>query len=365
MQPVRLGDFKATQEQLAVVGDVITNGMITEGKYTKLFEQEWAKYIGVKHCIACTNGTVGLMLVMKAAQMLYGKKLKFAVPATTFPATLNAVLLTDNRSYLCDVGDDLLININEEDIKKRKIDGVVPVHLMGYPADMDKMLRLKEKYGLFVIEDCCEATGSSYRGRKVGSLGDAGVFSFFMSHCLGIGELGCITTNNDKLAEVIRSIKNHGRVGSNLQFNHKYIGYNFKTTEFMTGMAWCEIKNADEYVRRRQKNVSYLNAKIKNKNLFLPMMSTECSYLGYPLKASSKEYRAKIIKVLTESGIESREMFPCLARQEAYNLGLSSVELRDQLPISKMVDELYFYLPCHHLLTEEQLDQMVDVINSL
>ncbi|MDO8623121.1 MAG: DegT/DnrJ/EryC1/StrS family aminotransferase [archaeon] len=363
---IRLGEFRTTDEMKSIVNEVIDSGRITEsvGKYTKLYEKDFAKYIGVKHCIVCVNGTAALMLVLKAVQIINGKILRFAVPATTFPATLNSVLLTDNDAYMTDVFENMQINIDEKTIIENKIDGILPVHLLGYPSDMENIIKLKEKFGLFVLEDCCEALGSSFNGKKVGSFGNAGVFSQFMSHPCGIGEFGCVTTDSDELARVIRSIKNHGRTGSNLEFLHDYLGYNFKVTEFMSGLAWSSLKDVDEVIRKRQDNVFYMNDRIRNKNIKTMPSSRECSYLGFPLIASSKEYRDFLVKKLTESGVETRKMFPCLANQKAYQLNLSVNEVRKKLPVSQMIEDRYFYLPCHQYLTLYELDYMIGVINS-
>jgi len=354
---IRLGDFKLLDEHRKIVNEVLECGQFTEGKYTKLFEEKWAKYIGVKHCIACTNGTAALMLAITAFEFMKQKTLTYAVPATTFPATLNSVLLTGNKSVLVDVKDDLLIDVDK--IKCEKIDGIIPVHLFGYPCDMDKIMKLKKKYNLFILEDCCEATGSTYKGKKVGSIGDAGAFSFFMSHPLGIGELGCVTTNNDKLAKIMRSIKNHGRVGSNLEFKHDFIGYNFKTTEFMTALACVGIEHIEEVIDSRRDVVKKYTDCINNKNLSLGAYSSDCSYLGFPIIAKSKKYKKIILEKLKENGIETREMFPCLKNQVAYkNM------FQKEYPVSNHLEQCGFYIPCHQYMNEEDINFVIDVINN-
>ena len=143
---IRLGDFKVDDEKRKLILDVLNSGRMTENKYTKLFEEDFAKFIGVKYCISCTNGTAGLMLVLKSLQIIKKRPLNFMVPATTFPATLNSVLLTGNKAVLCDVGTDLLIDVNEEIIVKKKIDGIIPVHLLGYTCNMLKLRELKKKF---------------------------------------------------------------------------------------------------------------------------------------------------------------------------------------------------------------------------
>ena len=360
---IRLGDFKSTPDHKKAILDVLESGRITEGPYTKLFEDMWANYVGVKHAIACANGTLGLMLVLQALKILYDKNLKFAVPATTFPATLNAVLLTGHQSVLADVGTDMLINLDEEKIKEQKIDGIIPVHLLGYPCDMDRIMELKEKYGLFILEDACEATGTTYKNKMVGSIGDAGVFSFYLGHNMGIGEGSVITTNNDKLAEVIRSIKNHGRVGSNLEFNHQYVGTNAKTTEFMMAIACVEMKRLSMTLTRRRLVAEMYYNSITNPRLFKGEYSDDCTYLGYPFVADTAEYKTEICRKLNENGIETRGMFPCLARQKAFNLMIPEEEISERLPNSLLLEQRGFYIPCHQYLKPTEIEKIISVLN--
>lgn len=360
---IRLGDFKSTSEHRKVVLDVLESGRITEGPYTKQFEELWANYIGVKHAIACANGTLGLMLVLQALKILYDKNLKFAVPATTFPATLNAVLLTGHQSVLTDVGTDMLIQLDEEKIKEQKIDGIIPVHLLGYPCDMDKIMELKEKYGLFILEDACESSGTTYKGRMVGSIGDAGVFSFYLGHNMGIGEGSVITTNNDKLAEVIRSIKNHGRVGSSLEFNHQYVGTNAKTTEFMMAIACVEMKRIATTLTKRRLVAEMYYDSVTNPRLFKGEYSDDCTYLGYPFVAETQEYKQEICQKLNENGIETRGMFPCLARQPAYNMRTTREEIMAKTPNSLILEERGFYIPCHQYLKPQDIEKVITILN--
>ncbi|MDP2672018.1 MAG: DegT/DnrJ/EryC1/StrS family aminotransferase [Candidatus Daviesbacteria bacterium] len=361
---INLGELKVSDQQREIINNILDSGRITEGPYSRQFEEEFAKYTGVKHCIVCTNGTAGLMLVLQVLRNLADKPMTFLVPALTFPATLNAVILTGHNAVLCDVGEDLQIDVDEKTIVEKNIDGIIPVHLMGYPCNMDRILELKERYGLFVIEDACESFGSSFNGKKVGSFGNCGVFSGYASHTVGVGEFGCITTDNDELATMIHSLKNHGRVGSSLKFEHKYVGYNSKTTEFMSGMALSELRRITEIISRRQSVAKRYVDNIKNVNLFPFPFSPDCSYLGFPIKAITKDYRDKVINKLTNEGIETREMFPCLANQEAYHLMFDQGVLNLKLPVSQDSERRCFYIPCHQYLTDKQVDNIIAVINN-
>ena len=178
---IRIGDFKPEQKHIDAVMKVIKSGRVTEGPKVKELEKVMAEYLDVKNAILVTNGTVALQLV---ASYLKHKNnyvnINTIIPSLTFPATLNAFIINGFPIGLIDVKEDLQIdidNITEE--MKPHIDIVVPVHLMGYPADMDKIMADAKKYNWTVVEDACEAFGAEYNGKKVGTIGDFGCFSFY------------------------------------------------------------------------------------------------------------------------------------------------------------------------------------------
>lgn len=358
---IRLGDFKPSDEQREMVVDILNSGRITEGKFVDLFEREVEKYIGVKHAIAVTNGTVSLQLIAHYLNYKYGNKLKIAVPATTFPATINAFLnagFTDIE--LVEVGKDLNIDITTIPEEKRwEIDVIVPVALLGYPPNMELITKYAELYDWIVIEDFAEAFGSTYNGKKIGSIGDFGSSSFYMSHVIQAGELGVVTTNDDEAAKIMRSMKNHGRVGNSLLFLHDYVGSNYKTTEFCAALAYSNLKHADEIIRKRQENTKKIHDGIRNPRLLPFPFTTESSYLGYPIYAGSKAYRDELCKRMYENGVETRGMFPCLANQKAYK----GKFLKKLYPKSIDFEESSFYVGVHQYLTDEEVQKIIEVLN--
>jgi dTDP-4-amino-4,6-dideoxygalactose transaminase len=353
---IRLGDFRVTETQRAMLNDILDSGKLTEGPYVKKLEQAMSKYLGVKHAICVTNGTAGLELV---SLIIPDDKL-VCVPALTFPATMNAFVLTAKSVTMCDVGDDLQIDIDNLDESFKKTIGVmVPVHLMGYTANMEKIMKEAKKYGWFVVEDTCEAFGAFLKKKKAGTFGDVGVYSFFMSHNIGCGELGLVVTNDDKLAEKMRSVKNHGRTGSNLEFNHSYVGGNYKTTEFMAALCYSQLVDADMIIKTRLDAARYMKNNIKNKNLTPFDTPDGFSPLGYPIKCVSKDYRDSICKKLNLKGIETRKMFPCLANQPAYAPDFTTETFKK----ANELESVCFYLPCHQFLTENDLNRIIKILN--
>jgi len=358
---IKLGEFKATKRQKRIVNDIMNSGYITEGKYVKLVEQEIKQFLKCKDAIAVTNGTVALQLVAERIRNKYGSKLTVCVPALTFPATINAFKHLGFKVVLCDIRPDTLcIDIDTLSRKqKKKIDIMVPVHLMGYTADMDNIMEQSKKYNWIVIEDFAEAFGSIYKGKKVGTIGHFGCSSFYMSHIIQGGELGVVTTNNKVDAAIMRKIKNHGRSGDPLVFNHIYVGSNYKTTEFCAGICYAQMKYADKVIKKRQDNAKYMRNNIKNPHMIPFPVNKNNSLLGYTFQCLSKFYRNYICEELNDNGIETRYMFPCLANQKSYKDEYNT----DDYPIANHVERTHFYLGCHQHMTKSDLKKIVSVLN--
>lgn len=357
---IRIGDFVPEQRHIDAVVEVMKSGRLTEGPKVKALERFMEDYLGVKHAILVTNGTVALQLVSLYIQ--HKKKLdtlKVTVPALTFPATINAFLVGNHNVSLCDVNNDLQINIDDMTTKQKEYtDVIVPVHLMGYTADMDSIMEQAKRYNWTVVEDACESFGADYKGRKAGTIGHFGCFSFYVSHNIIAGEMGMVVTNDDEAAEVLRSMKNHGRAGSNLLFLHKYVGSNYKTTEFNASIALENMKTADEILSTRLENARFFFENVKNEKLTLYPITEGFSPLGYPIGCPSEEYKDYMCKKLNDNDIETRGIFPCLSNQEAYEYYFTS-----DYPVAEKLEKTVFYVGVHQYLSEEDKQKIVEVLS--
>lgn len=369
---VPLGNIVVSKEATRLVNEVLKSSNITEGYYTNLFEKEFAKKIKTKYCVSVTSGTAGLMVALQSLFYLRDSIGSVVVPALTFPATLNSTILTGYDAILSDVSYDMLMsgdNLNQaisnhniglkSDYLTNNFVGTIPVHLFGYAADMYSINKVAKKNNMFVLEDCCEAVGSKYKGKYVGAMGDLGVFSFYASHPLGIGEYGCIVTNNKKLYRLLKTIKNHGRVGSNLAFNHKYIGFNFKVTELMSAIAYTKVQEMDLIIKKRQEIVKTIIKNVNNQSLILGKYDKNCSYLGFPIGAYKNiNY---VTRKLNSLGIETRKCFPCLKNISAYKDMFSSFNYDN----AEYFARNYFYIGCYETLTQEQINFIIKALNSV
>jgi len=358
---IHIGDFEITQKQRTYINEILDSGKITEGPFVERLESMFKDYLGVKHAILVTNGTVALQLVSTFLTHRERRTLNIIVPAMTFPATMNAFVSTGHAVALCDIGEDLQIDINNiPEEQKENIDIIVPVHLMGYTTDMDTIMKEADKYGWYVVEDTAEAFGArTTSGKLAGTIGDFGTFSFYVGHNIPGGELGLVTTNDDEAAEIMRSMKNHGRVGENLKFLHSYIGSNYKVTEFPAAICYENMERVDEILKVRNDNAKYLQENIKNEKLTPFPVDDKFSPLGYPIKCESEEYKEYITKKLNDNGVETRNIFPNLANQEVFRDFFSPFDY----PVANKMEKIVFYVGCHQYMSREDLDKIVQVLN--
>lgn len=401
---VSVGDFRIDDDEKRAILEVIEGGRISEWKKVKEFERLFAQYIGTKYCVAVNSGTSALLVGLLA--LLYDnryprvkKGAKIITSPVTYIATINAIVLAGFEPVFVDI-DKRTFKLNAdqiEDILKNddsgKYAGILPVHLMGYPNDMNELNAIADKYGLFVFEDSAQAHGTMYKGKKTGSLGLLAVFSFYVAHNIQAGEMGCVTTNDEKLYKLMIQLKANGRLcdcpvctrnngicpgvkkynyddGQDYdpRFTHEYISYNFKTMEFPAALGVSQVNKADEIFRKRQENVKYLNEKLKNlENLFyLPLYNENVSYLAYPIiiREESNIKRKWLRQGLVEAGIENRPLFGCIPNQQPAFSYLKEI-YKDKLHIADFVGKNAFYIGCHQYLIKEDLDYIVRVFGSL
>jgi perosamine synthetase len=329
---IRVGDFRIGPEERLAINEVLDSGRMSEGPKVAEFEKEWAKYIGTKYCVAVNSGTSALMAALYTLKQLYGCKGSVLTHPITFVATHNAI-------KACGF----------EPVFKGETEVSVPVHLMGFPQF------LPAKY---VIEDACQAHGSIYKGKRLGSIGLMGCFSFYIAHNIQAGEMGAITTNSLECYKTLKKIKAHGRVCDckvckraegkcprplepDPRFTYDMFGLNFKTMEFQAALALVQIKKADAIMVKRAENVKYLNEGLRHlhKWFVLPKYDKNISYLAYPMIITNPKIdRGELRRTLEASGIETRPLF-----NHPYGL----------------------YLGIHQYLTREDLDHVIGVFNSL
>lgn len=287
---------------------VIKSGNLVQGKFVDLFEKGISKYLDVKHSILVSSGTAALHLSLLALNIKRGDEV--IVPAFTFPATANMVEIVGAKTVLVDINlSDFCIDANkiEEKITK-KTRAIMVVHEFGQPAEIEKIIKIAKKYGLEIIEDAACALGAEYKKNKVGTFGKLGCFSLHPRKIISSGEGGIVTTNDDLLANKIRSLRNHGIRYENNKADFIYVGLNYRLTDFQAALCINQFKNLDKMVNIRKRTVDLYNDGLQNnKYIVLPLFFADrkSSWQTYHIIIDDKFDRDKVISRLKKNGIET------------------------------------------------------------
>src|SRR5947209_2365651 len=238
------------EEILAALDRVCQNASFILGEEVEKFERSFAEFCGVKHCVALNSGTSALHLALVAAGIGPGDEV--ITTSNTFIATVEAIHYTGAKTVFADI-DPATANIDPLEIEKaitKQTRAIIPVHLYGRPADMDAISEIAARHNLLVIEDACQAHGAKYNGKRVGGFGHAAAFSFYPPKNLGAyGEGGALTTNDEEVAKLARSLRTHGE---STRYFHKYIGYNYRMERIQAAVLNVKIKHLDEWTEKQQ-----------------------------------------------------------------------------------------------------------------
>lgn len=306
-------------ELVAAIQGVLKSGQFIMGPNVKAFEQEVAAYLGVKHAIGVNSGTDALVIALRALGIGPGDEV-ITTPFTFF-ATAEAISQVGATPVFVDI-DPKTFNINPELIEPAitpRTKAILPVHLYGQAADMDPIMALAEKYNLKVIEDTAQAFGGEYKGRKLGTIGDAGCFSFFPSKNLGaFGDGGLIATNDDEIAEVARMLRIHG---AKKKYYNEMVGYNSRLDEIQAAILRVKLPHIDEWNEARRQVAQRYNELLKD----VPGIVTPCEapyarhvYHQYTTRVTVGD-RNKVKQFLTEHGIGTMVYYPVpLHKQPIY-----------------------------------------------
>jgi len=248
---IKLSKPYIPEETYEKVIDVLKSGLLVQGKYVEQFENELKKYLGIEHVVLVSSGTAALHLALISLGIKEGDEV--IVPAFTYPATANVVELVGAKPVLVDITlDDFCINVELiEGAITPKTKAIMPVHEFGQSADIDGIMKLAEKHGLFVVEDAACALGTEFNNKKCGTFGHIGCFSLHPRKAITTGEGGVIVTNNLNIAEKLKAYRNHG-----IQYNEKgmdftYAGFNYRLTEIQAVIGIEQLKILDELIEKR------------------------------------------------------------------------------------------------------------------
>lgn len=337
---------------------VFARSWYIDGVEDKLFEESFSEYCGTKYCVGVGNGLDALMLSLKALDI--GKGDEVIVPSNTYIATALAVTYVGATPVFVEP-DIRTFNINpaliEESITKRT-KAIIPVHLYGQPCDMDPIMKIAEKYHLKVVEDCAQAHGALYKGKRIGSFGNSAGFSFYPGKNLGaLGDAGAVVTNDEKLAEKVRALGNYG---SDYKYHHIYKGNNSRLDEIQAAFLSVKLPHLERMNNERRRLSKIYLEKIKNVKVILPYVISDCVPVWHIFGIRCAE-RDALEKHLNERGIGTNKHYPIsIHMQECYkDMNMPS----GFLPVAEEISRTELSLPMYYGMTDEEIQYVVDAIN--
>ena len=362
--------LKIKDEVKKELDEVIDNTAFVLGQKVKNFEQNFATFCNKKYAVALNSGTSSLHLALIAKGVKQGDEV-ITVP-NTFIATAEAISYTGAKPIFVDI-DPKTYNINPNKIKKRiteKTKVILPVHLYGQSADISPIIEIAEKHNLEIIEDCCQAHGAEYKGKKIGSLGDLACFSFYSNKIITTGEGGIVVTNNEKFAEKARLLRNHAFTKP--RFLHHELGFNYRMTNIQAAIGLAQTENADKLLNARIKNANIYNKLLKDvPGIILPPKKDWAKNVywmyGIIIKDDFGINATTLREELKKAEIDTRSFFIGMHNQPMFQNTKrhNNPDISGDFANSEYLEKRGLYLPSSSSLTESQINQVVNAIISI
>lgn len=350
--------FIGEAEKQAVMA-VLDSGMLAQGPRTAAFEERFAAVCGVKHAVAVSSGTTALHIALLANGIGPGDEV--ITTPFTFIASVNSIIYTGARPVFVDI-DPETFNINPDLLAAAitpRTKAIMPVHLYGYPCDMDTIMAIADQYGLAIIEDAAQSIGAAYKGKITGSFG-TGCFSLYATKNVMSAEGGMITTNDDDIAQRCRMIRNHGM---QRRYYHDMLGYNFRMTDLHAAIGLAQLDRLDDFTSKRRANAAYLNAHITNVKTPTVKEGYDHVWHQYTIRVTDGRNRDEAVKQLTEAGVGTGIFYPVPANKQSH---LAAMGLGDiTLPVTEQLATEVISLPVHPQLSQSDLEKIVDIVNPI
>lgn len=405
------------EEELLNMIDASLDMWLTAGRFNKEFETKFANYLGVKYALSTNSGSSANLLALSAltSHKLGDRRLKkgdeVISVAAGFPTTINPIVQNGLIPVFidCEIGT---YNIDADKIEAAispKTKAIFLAHTLGNSYDLDKIMELAQKYNLWVIEDSCDALGGEYKGKKIGTIGHIGTFSFYPAHHLTMGEGGAVVTNDSQLYKIIMSFRDWGRdcccppgkdgicgkrfsqqlgnlpYGYDHKYTYSHIGYNLKITDWQAALGCSQIDKLDSFLEQRRKNAQRLNEKLSDLTSFLILPQVKegvkPSWFGYliSVKPNSPFTKQEMVEFLEKNGVGTRQLFagnilrqPCFVENDI-KLRINDSELMSskdlteehykQLPNTDYIMNNTFWVGTFPALGEKEITKISDTIH--
>lgn len=368
-----LSDIDFTDAEIREVVKVLKRKWLSQGETTRAFEERFCRYLKCKHAFAVSSCTTALHLALRVLGVKPGDEV--IVPSLTFVATVNAVVYTGATPVFADAAGLDNFNISPDDIQRkitRRTKAVIVMHYGGYACDMDAVKSIAKRHGLFVVEDAAHGVGGTYKGKKLGTLGDAGCFSFFANKNLVTGEGGMIVTDEDALAEKIRLLRSHGMTtsswdrykGHSFSYDVLDIGYNYRFDEMRSAIGLVQLKKLEKNNRKRKMLVNRYRKNLKGLEAcsvpFSDFTGTPAYHL-FPVILHSIVNRAELMARLNESGLQTSIHYPPVHLFSFYRNRMKNVKL----PVTEAIGKRVVTLPLHPLMKADDVDYITNTLKAL
>jgi dTDP-4-amino-4,6-dideoxygalactose transaminase len=392
LMKIPFGTISITKESRKLLDRAIDSARVSSGKYVREFEEKFAKLVNAKEAVAVSSGTDADILAL-AVLYDFGAKRgdEIIVPALSFVATGNAVLHAGFRPVFVDIEKETL-NINPELIEEKitkKTRAIMPVHLMGKPAKMEIINKIAKKHGLYVIEDAAEAHGAEYKGKKVGQWSGMAAYSLYLAHIITTIEGGIVTTNNEKFAEVLRSLRCHGRAckckicvlnassgycakrfkyGKDIRFIFERIGYSSKMNELEAAVGLGSLGVYHKIIDKRHKNLITMIERLKEFSKYLfTIQEDRNEKIGphaFPIivKKNAPFTRDQLVDYLEKKVIDTRDLFSSMPTQ-CPGFAFLGYKLGD-FPIAEYMGNYGFHIGVHQDINDRHIDYIFKVLKS-
>ncbi len=335
--------------------EVLRSGSYILGKHNKALQEEFSKYLGAKYSVALNSGTDALHLALRALDIGAGDEV--ITVAFTFVATTEAIGIVGATPVFVDIDKDTF-NMDASKIEAAitpKTKAILPVHLYGQPCDMDAIMKIAKKHNLYVIEDCCQAIGAEYKGKKVGTFGDMGCYSFFPTKNLGaMGDGGMLVTNSQMLNDRVISLRNHG---GPVRYHHDEIGVNSRLDEIQAAILRVKLNHIDKWNKMRRENAYRYNELFKDYPEVETPKEIDNTYSVYHQYTIKVKNRDKVHALLQEAGIGAMIYYPIPLHMQKVHSHLP--QKQGSLPNTELDTTLVMSLPMFPELTKEEQKTVV------
>lgn len=363
-ESIPMSSADLTEADVEAVVEVVRSGRLALGPKTAEFERLMAEYCGVKHAVAASSGTAALHVIAIAAGIGAGDEV--LVPSFTFAASVNVILYERATPVFVDIEPETY-TLDPEDVARKitpRTKAIMAVDVFGHPAEWDALQAIADRHGLVVIDDCCEALGAEYRGRKLGQFGDAGAFAFYPNKQMTTGEGGIVVTDDDQIAALCRSLCNQGRAAMGAWLEHERLGYNYRLNEMSSALGVAQLKRLPEFIDKRERVAKAYIERLSGYDWAVPVVAkphVRKSWFVFVITLAAGIDIDRVMKFMADRhGIPSRRYFnpiheqPYIARELGDRIG--------PLPVTDAISPRTLAIPFHNNLSLDEIDRVVDVL---